>query len=278
MIDLHVHTDRSDGTDSPVRVAELAAAAGCAAIAITDHDRLDGIDPARRRAHALGVDVVEGCETSCKTATGTLHLLAYFVTDGDGPFQDELVQLRTWRQERNALLADRLAELGLPVTLDEMQEEAGGEGVGRPHAAAVLVRKGFVGTVQEAFETWLSDGKPAYVEGRRLTPERAIALVRASGGVAVLAHPLSLGLADSDLDGAVGELAQLGLSGLEAIYGRYTPEERDRLASLARAHDLVATGGSDYHGAYKPELHIGTGRGDLHVADGVLDDLAARRP
>lgn len=277
MIDLHVHTDRSDGTESPARVAELAAATGCASIAITDHDRLDGVAPARQRAEALGVHVIGGCETSCRTATGTLHLLAYFVEDGDGPLQDELVRLRQWRQERNALLAGRLAELGLPVTLEEMEAEAGGQGAGRPHAAAVLVRKGVVGSVQEAFERWLADGKPAFVEGQHLTPERAIGLVRASGGVAVLAHPLSLDLAWPDLDRAVGELAELGLSGLEAIYGRYTRDERAQLAVLARRHNLVATGGSDYHGAYKPDLQIGRGLGDLHVADGVLADLEARR-
>jgi predicted metal-dependent phosphoesterase TrpH len=278
VIDLHVHTDRSDGTDSPARVAELAAAAGCRSIAITDHDRLDGVEPARTRAQTLGVDVVGGCETSCRAATGTLHLLAYFVEDGDGPLQDELAELRQWRQERNTMLADRLADLGLPVTLEDMQEEAGGQGVGRPHAAAVLVRKGVAGSVQEAFDTWLGDGKPGYVEGRRPAPDRVIGLVRASGGVAVLAHPLSLGLAWPDLDRAVGELARLGLSGLEAIYGRYSEDERTRLTALAKAHDLVATGGSDYHGAYKPDLRLGTGHGDLHVPEAVLTDLAARRP
>ena len=278
VIDLHTHSNRSDGSDPPERIPELAHAVGCTAVALTDHDRLDGVEAARRRAQQLGIEVVGGCEVSCTTPFGTLHLLAYFVEEDGGPLHDELQRLQQWRSERNARLAARLAELGLPVSLEEMEVEAGGVGVGRPHAAAILVRKGVVSSIQEAFDEWLGDGRPAHVERPRLGLVEAVRLVRASGGVPVVAHPLSLRLEPRGLDVAVQEMAGQGVAGLEAIYGRYTPAERDMLSALARTHDLVVTGGSDYHGTYKPDLQVGIGRGDLLVPADVLADLDSRRP
>ena len=222
--------------------------------------------------------MVAGCELSCDTPWGSAHLLAYFVEDGRGPLQDELGRLRTWRAERNHRLADRLAEHGVPITIAEIEEEAGAEGAGRPHVAAVLVRKGVVSSIEEAFDEWLAKGRPGYVERRRLALGAAIGLVHASGGVAVLAHPLSLGLEEPGLESAVEEMVAQGLDGLESIYGRYPADVRDQLACLARRHGLEVTGGSDYHGTYKPDLQVGVGQGDLVVPDELLDALEARRP
>jgi predicted metal-dependent phosphoesterase TrpH len=278
VIDLHTHSTVSDGSDPPERIPELAADAGCTAVALTDHDRLDGVAAAQARAAEVGVALVPGCEISCE-AKGTMHVLIYFVEDGDGPLQAELRHLQQARDDRNRRMLDRLSnELGLPVTLDEVEAEAGGAGVGRPHVAAVLVKKGVVGSIQEAFDTWLAKGKPGYVDKVRLSADEAVRLAATSGGVAVLAHPLSLGLEPDALERTVAELAGLGLAGLEAVYGRYAPEERAGLSALAARHDLVITGGSDHHGDYKPDLRVGTGRGDLDVPDAVVDDLAARRP
>ncbi|MDQ6840040.1 MAG: phosphoesterase, partial [Actinomycetota bacterium] len=215
------------------------------------------------------------CELSCEHP-GTMHLLVYFVTAGDGPLQDELSGLQRARDDRNGLLATRLADLGLPVTLEEMEHEAGGVGVGRPHVAAVLVRKGVVASVQEAFDRYLAKGRPAYVPKYRLGAGDALRLARGSGGVAVLAHPLSLGLGTGELDRQLDELAGLGLAGIECVYGRYSPAERNGLAAMAGAHGLAVTGGSDFHGTYKPDLAVGTGRGDLAVEDGLLDLLRER--
>jgi predicted metal-dependent phosphoesterase TrpH len=277
VIDLHVHSTVSDGSDPPQRIPELAAAAGCSAVALTDHDRLDGIPAAQDRASALGLGLVSGCEISCELSPGTMHVLIYFVEPGDGPLQDELVKLQRARDERNAQLVTRLQALGLPVTLQEIEQEAGGQGVGRPHVAAVLVRNGLATSIQDAFDRYLAKGQPGYVEKVRLEADQAVRLAIASGGVPVLAHPLSLALAAPELERMVQELVGVGLAGLEAVYGRYAPEERDDLCELARRHDLVATGGSDYHGSYKPDLAVGTGRGDLDVADEVLGRLEARR-
>jgi 3',5'-nucleoside bisphosphate phosphatase len=267
MVDLHTHSTVSDGSDPPARIPELAAAAGCSAVALTDHDRLDGLAEARARAQALGVDLVPGCEVSCEWAPGTLHVL----------LQEELARLQADRAERNRQMIDRLSAAGLPVTLDELEAEAGGMGAGRPHMASILVRKGVVGSVQEAFDRYLARGKPGYVSKSRLSPRTVAEEARRSGGVAVLAHPLSLQLDGRGLDSAVAELADAGLAGLEARYGRYSPDERAGLADLARRHGLVATGGSDYHGTYKPDLAVGTGRGDLSVPDTTVAALADRR-
>jgi hypothetical protein len=277
VIDLHTHSTVSDGSDAPEHIAELAAAAGCTAVALTDHDRLDGLAAAGARATELGVDFVPGCELSCEVAAGTMHVLVYWLEPGTGPLQDELARLQEARDTRNRRMADLLTGLGLPVTYEELQAEAGGSGAGRPHVASILVRKGVVASVQEAFDVWLAKGRPAYVDKDRLLPADALRLARASGGVPVLAHPLSLGLAPSDLDRAVGELADQGLCGLEAIYGRYHPDQRAALSELAATHGLVVTGGSDHHGTYKPDLHVGVGTGDLDVPAAVLEDLATRR-
>jgi len=279
VIDLHTHSVQSDGTDPPAVVAELAARAGCRAFALTDHDTLVGLAEAGRRAAELGVELVPGCEVSCVFGGPSAHVLVYFVEDGEGPLQDELGRLRGDRVARNKQMAARLAELGLPITYEEVVAEAAGEeSAGRPHFAEVLVRHGVADSVPDAFDRWLASGRPGYVPKARVTPAEVAALAQASGGVAVLAHPLSLGLEPAELAGAVAELAEAGFTGIESFYGRYSPDERSGLADLARRHGLVATGGSDYHGEVKPDLTVGTGRGDLKVPDRVLDQLVARRP
>lgn len=261
----------SDGTEPPERIATLAAAAGCRAVALTDHDRLDGIAAARAAAAAVGVELVAGCEISCEWSPGAMHVLVYFVEPGEGPLPDELVRLQRVREERNVLMCERL-----DIPYAELVAEAGGMGMGRPHAAAILLRRGVVASIQEAFDLYLAKGRPGYVEKERLAPAAAARLVRESGGVAVLAHPFSLGLEPAALEGAVAELAGLGFGGVECLYGRYSVEDRQALVAMAARLGLVATGGSDFHGAYKPDLAIGVGLGDLDVPDTALDDLRAR--
>lgn len=279
MIDLHTHSTCSDGTDPAARIPELAAAAGCSAVALTDHDTLAGLVAAGRRAAELGIRLVPGCEVSCAFRGGSAHVLVYFVEGDDGPLQEELARLRQDRVARNRRLAARLRELGLDVTYEELVAEAAGEeSLGRPHVAAVLVRHGAAESVPDAFDRWLAAGRPAHVPKARVSPAEVARLARGSGGVAVLAHPLTLGLGPAALAAAVAELAEGGLAGIEALYARYSPDERAALAELARRHGLVATGGSDYHGQVKADLAVGTGQGDLRVPDTVLDELEARRP
>ncbi|HSS08990.1 MAG TPA: hypothetical protein VLL25_03840, partial [Acidimicrobiales bacterium] len=206
------------------------------------------------------------------------HLLVYFLPPGEGPLQDELLRLQVARDTRNRRMADRMASLGLPVTYEELMAEAGGMGAGRPHIANILVRKGVVGSIQEAFDVWLAKGKPAYLDKERLQPAAAVGLALESGAAPVLAHPFSLGLAPAGTEATIAELAAYGLVGVEAIYGRYSPSERADVAAMAGRHGLLSTGGSDYHGTYKPDLQVGVGLGDLEVPDSVLDDLRERVP
>jgi predicted metal-dependent phosphoesterase TrpH len=280
VIDLHTHSNVSDGSDTPGRVVELAVEAGCSALALTDHDTLAGIGPARQRAAELGITLVPGCEVSCRSAgPGGMHVLVYFVDDDSSPLGEELVRLRQDRRRRNLALAERLASLGLPVTYDLVVRQAGGEeGVGRPHFAATLVSVGAADSIDDAFDRYLADQRPGFVPKARLSGADVAALARSSGGVAVLAHPYSTGLEGSDLAALVGELARSGFSGIESIYGRYSPRRRAELGHLARRFGLVATGGSDHHGSSKPDLRVGTGQGDLKVPDRVLSELESRRP
>ena len=279
VIDLHTHSVVSDGTDQPAAVVELAARAGCGAVALTDHDSQAGTEEAGARASELGIEFVPGCEVSCAFRGTSAHVLVYFAERDGGPFAAELARLRHDRVTRNRAMVARLAELGIPITYDEVLAEASSEeGVGRPHFGAVLVRHGAAESIPDAFDRWLAEGRPAQVPKARVTPSEVAALARSSGGVAVLAHPYSLNLEPDDLADAVAELAGDGFAGIEAIYGRYSPDQRQRLVNLARRFDLVATGGSDYHGLVKPDLTVGTGQGDLKVPDAVLAELKARRP
>jgi len=286
VIDLHTHSDESDGSEAPARIPELAAAAGCSAVALTDHDSLNGLSEATASAARVGVVLVPGCEVSCRKPVlgggrrpaGSLHVLCYFVEPGEGPLQDELHRLRQDRLARNRALVERLVSLGVALSWEDVVAEAGHEqGVGRPHFARVLVRMGAAEDVEDAFDRWLADGRPAYVPKGRLDAADVAALARTSGAVSVLAHPLSLGLEAPALESVVRELAEQGLGGLEAVYGRYRPDQRRQLRGLAERVGLVATGGSDFHGSFKPDLSVGVGTGDLHVPDSALEALAARR-
>ena len=275
MIDLHSHSVFSDGSETPERVVELAAGAGCSAVALTDHDGLEGVGRAQARAESLGIRLVPGCEVSCAWRGTSIHILCYFISPGAGPLHDELVRLREDRETRNHRLVARLVELGIPLTYEEVVREAGGTGIGRPHFASVLVRQGAAVSVQDAFDRWIGNGRPAYIPKARVTPGEIARLAAGSGGIAVLAHPLSLGLEPGPLEQEVAVLAEAGVRGLECHYGRYEPAVRADLVALARRHGLVPTGGSDFHGSYKPDLSMGTGTGDLCVPDALLDELEA---
>jgi len=279
VIDLHVHSAVSDGSDPPEVIPELAKEAGCSAVALTDHDTLAGLEAARRRAAEVGIELVGGCEVSCAFSGTSTHVLVYFIDREEGAFHEELARFREDRVRRNRQLAQLLASLGIAITYEEAVAAASSEdSLGRPHFAGLLVAKGAAESIPDAFDRWLAQGRPAFVPKARVHPAEIARVARAGGGVCVLAHPLTLELAADELDRAVGELAGAGFSGIEAHYASYRPEQRRALAKLAARHDLVATGGSDYHGTVKPGLAVGTGRGDLNVPDAVLERLAARRP
>lgn len=276
-VDLHLHSTKSDGTSTPAQVVHAAVAAGLSTIALTDHDNLDGIDEARAAAEGTGLGFISGTELSVDWEGGAMHMLVYFLEPGSGPLQDRLIAIRRGRSERNHEIVAALQGLGIDITHDEIAAEAGGSGIGRPHIAAVLVAKGIVADIPEAFDRLLATGRPAYRPRLRLGVDEAISLARASGGVPVIAHPHTLGIPADGYAEAFRGLVAAGLGGIEAYYGEYTPQLRRHLAGLCEDLGIVATGGSDYHGAYKPDLAVGTGRGDLHVPDHVVASLVAQR-
>lgn len=281
MIDLHSHSTASDGTDEPAEVVGLAHAAGLSALALTDHDTLEHLAEAKAAAAEHRIRLVPGCEISCELgdrAPGTMHLLVYFADDDPGPLRDRLREMQGGRGDRNVQIVDTLRANGMDITFEEVLEVAGDGSVGRPHIARVLLRRGYVDSIQDAFDRWLAKGRPAYFDRVRLTPEDSIDLAHASGAITVLAHPLSLDLERGALEVFLDELASAGLDGVECEYGRYTPDERAGLRAEAEARGLAVTGGSDYHGANKPDLAVGVGRGDLVVPDDLLDALESRRP
>lgn len=277
-VDLHTHSDVSDGSEPPERIAELAAAARLTAVALTDHDTLDGIPRARTRAEQLGIRLIPGIELSCEWRQGGCHLVVLWLEPGPGPLQERLAALQDGRDDRNMRMLERLAGMGIHIDPDDLARQSGDGVTGRPHIAALMVEMGVVDSVRAAFDQYLGNGQPAYVGRPRLQPEEAIQLATQSGAVTVLAHPHTLGLnSATEYRQAFEGLAAAGLAGLEAWYGEYAPAYRRSMVQLARSHGLVPSGGSDFHGSYKPGLHLGTGRGDLAVPDHVLSELAARR-
>ncbi len=272
-VDLHLHSRFSDGSDSPTEIVNAAADLGLTGVALTDHDTLDGIPEAATAAARRGIEFIGGTELSVSWRNQSMHMLVYFLEPGPGPLPDRLEALRESRHNRNLEITAILAGLGLEITFAEVQREAGDGVVGRPHFAGVLMAKGYVASVAEAFDHYLAAGRPAYVPRMRLTAEEAIGLARATRAVAVIAHPHTLQLRSTEFAEGFRELADLGLGGIEAHYSEYTAEMRTRLAEMCSELGIVATGGSDYHGTYKPGLAIGTGRGDLRVPDEALQRL-----
>jgi predicted metal-dependent phosphoesterase TrpH len=273
-VDLHTHSNRSDGSDEPADLVRKAAGRGLTAVALTDHDTLEGIEEARRAANDLPIELIPGVEISCEWAPGAMHLVVLFLEPAHGPLQDRLVDLQASRSTRNYRIADRLRQLGIDISMDEVIEESSVGVVGRPHFAAVLVRKGVVGDIPDAFNEYLGNQAPAYVPRLRLEPEEAIGLARASGGVPILSHPHTLGHTSAgEFSATYRRLTEAGLVGIDAYYGDYTPEQREDLAAITRSFGLIPSGGSDYHGSYKEGLELGSGRGDLDVPDSALEEL-----
>ena len=277
IIDLHAHTKFSDGSATPFELVALAKEQGARAVAITDHDTVAGLAEGRKAAARLGMEFVNGIEISAEYSPGTMHVLGYFINDESAGLLKKLAELRSAREKRNPEIASRLQALGLDISYEEVARLAGNEVVGRPHFARLMVERGYAQSIQDAFNRFLAKGAAAYVEKARLSPADSIALIHEAGGVAVLAHPYQLKLPSlEDTEQLIAELAQMGLDGIEAIYSRHSSEERRIYAEMAKRRGLLVTGGSDYHGTYKPDLAIVRGKGDLAVPYALLEDLRAR--
>ena len=257
--DLHTHTTASDGTFTPTEVVRAAAEAGLAAVAVTDHDTVGGLAEAAEAARSLGVRFVPGVELSAIGPPGKCHLLGLRIEPDNAPLRQTLHALSEDRRTRNGRIAERLQAQGVPITLAEVTAVAPtGANVGRPHFAQTLVEKGIVATIPEAFERFLGDRAPAYVPAASLSPEEAIGLIHGANGLAFLAHPGLVRLNSGETwRERLADLRRIGLDGLEVYYPKHSLPDIDRFRDLARDLGLLVTGGSDFHGANKPDVPLG---------------------
>jgi len=277
MIDLHVHTTCSDGGLTPSQAVAYAAARGLEGLAITDHDTIAGNPEAEEAARRRGIPFVSGTEISSRWDGITFHLLGYGFHRVTTRVREAFAFLEESRAQRNPRMARQLRDLGIDITWEEVLAEAAGSLVGRPHFARVLLRKGAVRTLQEAFDRYLGRGAPGYVDKQRLTPAEAAEIIGEAGGVMVLAHP---GLLETErpgsLDRVVEHLLSVGLAGIEVHYSRHTEEQTARYQALARRHRLLVTGGSDFHRSGEGGPEMGTGFGGLRVPNACLQKLQER--
>ncbi|MFC1713342.1 PHP domain-containing protein [Candidatus Poribacteria bacterium] len=249
--DLHLHTNFSDGTMSPEEVVIEARHVGLDAIAITDHDILDGIEPASLAGKKHGVEVIPGIELSAEYNGEEVHMLGFYMDWQDRQFREKISEFRDSRRIRAIKMVDKLNELGVEIEYDDVFKQADLNSIGRPHVALALVERGHVATRSEAFQRFLADDGPAYMPKHKLSPAEAIALILDAGGIPVLAHPGSL---QQDI---IPELVSCGLMGLEAFHPQHAMELSDYYCDLARQHHILITGGSDCHGWVKDRLTIG---------------------
>lgn len=269
-VDLHVHSTASDGMLTPSEVVGLAAERGLDTIALTDHDTLSGVAEAQRAAAGSGLEVIAGVEISSEGEWGDLHILGYYVNPESDPLQEMTRAMRDARVGRARKMVELLGEMGMPLEWEEVQELAGGESVGRPHVARALLNRGYVATLQDAFDRFLANGGPAHVPRLKLTPAEVIQTVVEAGGVPVLAHPGHYWAILERLTEFIG----YGLRGLETYYPNHSPTEVETLLGLCREHRLIATGGTDFHG---PGFEEGAPLGSVYVPPECVEQLRRGR-
>ncbi|MGN0543611.1 MAG: PHP domain-containing protein [Acutalibacteraceae bacterium] len=275
-IDLHTHSLKSDGSMTPAEVVREAKRAGLAAIALSDHDTVDGIREAVAEGEKIGVEVIPAIEFSVQSKTET-HILGYFIDIENPDLLKTLKEVVDLRIERNYVTCQRLNELGFDITIEEVRALAPNNFVGRAHFARALMDKGYTKSVKEGFDLYMTSGKYAYCEKQRLTARDAVELIGKCGGISFLAHPHLTKLDDDELKEFLKELKGFGLSGLEGYYTDYTPEMQEKYQAMARELGLIISGGTDFHAAMKPHISIGTGLGNMKIPYSVLEAMKAER-
>jgi len=276
MIDLHTHTYASDGTYSPTALVTLAKEQGIEAIAVTDHDTIEGLPEAMEAGERLGVEVVPGMELSVEYGPGSMHILGLLINLEDKGLNDTLAKLQESRSSRNPQIIEKLNELGMPITMEEVEKISGGGQLGRPHIAAALVKNGHVNNTQEAFDKYLKKGASAYFERRRLSREEAADLIHGAGGLLILAHPGTLAVNGSKFYNLLAELKDAGFDGIEVFYNNHSHAEEDRLMKIADKLEFIISGGTDFHGENKPSIKLGVGYGNMAIPYEVLQEMKQR--
>lgn len=276
-VDLHTHSSASDGSDSPAELVKKAAEAGLAAVAVTDHDTVSGLDEACEAGRRYNIDVVRGCELSVSSQFGELHLLGLWLPENCSAIEKQLAELREKRDFRNERILDRLNTLGLPLTLEQVLAESRGETIGRPHIASALLKAGYVATMQEAFTRYLGKDGRAFEPKEVLSPKDGVRLLANLGATVCVAHPMLIRCSPAWLEDTISDLASHGLTAIEAYHSEHSASHERTCAALATRHNLGVSGGSDYHGLAKPAIRLGRGKGGLRVTRAVYERLLSRR-
>ncbi|MDD2619108.1 MAG: PHP domain-containing protein [Syntrophomonadaceae bacterium] len=259
--DLHVHTSASDGILSPLEIIDLAVKLNIKGIAITDHDTVDGLQPALlyKKEKQLNIDIIAGIEMNTEYEEEEVHILGYFIDFYDLRLKKRLEEIRIARFERAEKMIDKLKKLGLLISLEQVQCMAKGDLIGRPHIASALIQNGYVFTITEAFNRFIGKGRPAYVNRYKFMPEEAIDLIKTSGGIPVLAHP---GLISNQK--TITNIIQLGIQGIEVYYPQHNESQIEYFLGISRTNNLLITGGSDYHGNTKESFRNSLGSGFIN--------------
>ncbi len=273
LIDLHTHSTESDGTLTPEELMKHAKERGLSAIALTDHDAISGINKARPVADALGLDFVPGVELSTDYQGQEVHILGYYIDTEQPDFLKQLKEFVDTREKRNEKMAALLKQEGFDITIDALTAENPDSVITRAHFARYLVEHGFVKDRETVFAKYLGDGCKCYVPREKITPFEAIRLIQLGGGLAFFAHPVLCHMNHDRLRFFIKSLKEAGLSGLEAIYSMNAPGDERNLMRLAEESDLLISGGSDFHGANKPQIQLGTGKGNLRIPYEILERI-----
>lgn len=273
MIDLHLHSDASDGTNKPLEVLRKAKEKGLYAIALTDHDTVEGIPAILDSGEISGIRFMPGIELSCEAGKHEIHILGYNIDIHDRKLLDTLERLRKGRRQRNLAMIQRFQQDGIPVTLEKLLHGNEYTVITRAHFARVLIEEGCCRNKDQAFKKYVGDGCKYYIPKPYFAPEDAVRLITDAGGAAVLAHPFQYHLSNVELEELIKELITYGLGGLEVYHSSHHYGQIVKLTEWCRKYGLLAAGGSDFHGSNKPDIEIGTGRGNLKVPDHLYEEL-----
>ena len=272
LIDLHTHTTCSDGSMSPRELVRHAASKGLAAIAVTDHDSVSGVEDAIDEGKKVGVEIVPAIELSVQSETET-HILGYDIDIHHPLLKKALDGVMDARHKRTVNTCNKLIALGFDISMDDAYAIAPSGLIGRAHFARILMEKGYISSVKEGFEKWLGVGKPAYDGTQALTAKEAVTLIKNIGGYAFVAHPHLIRISDEKLRAFLTELKAYGLDGIEGYYNEYTPEMQEKFQSMAKELGLKISGGTDFHAKMKPHIEIGIGQGGMEIPYSVLENI-----
>lgn len=278
-IDLHTHSTESDGSCTPAQLVKLALERGLSAIAITDHETYSGVQEAIEASHGTGLEVIPGTElsTECFVSedfSAKIHIVGLFIDIDNKALRDKTEEYKGYRIKRNYYTIDTLASEGIDISMEILREKYGSDAITRAHIAQYLYEKGYINSIDEAYtDKYIGDNSKSYMEREYMDAAEAVELITGAGGIAVFAHPLIYGFSEEQLQGIIDSLKPHGLTAIESDYSTFTADEIEYVKKLAEKNNLLLSGGSDFHGTLKPDIDLGSGRGNLMIPYKYMEDM-----